>query len=327
MPWLVDGVFKQGDREGLSDLPAIDSRPPPARIVHVVNPFRAPSGDCDDRTQALTYETMRRARDFTPDVPVHLAAVVAESERDCLPAAFDLAGTLSRSVDQVAQFAHPRPLPLLFDILRPGCRYAAELAERHGDAPEDVFLVYTNADICLMPHFYASLAGLVAHGFEAMTINRRTIPSHPREPDSLAKMYAEFGKSHPGYDCFVFPLAHFKRYVRSDACVGGDFVARSLVYNMVANSRAMLMLRTAHLTFHVGDVREWSDPRFKDYRDFNMRQAIDVIMSLGKRDPAAGSKLIRYCQRNNEPIKFVKTPGEGAGFDQPRLIRDSDKNP
>jgi hypothetical protein len=305
MPWLIDDVFRQGDSEGLIDLPVIDSRPPPARFVHVVNPFRSPGGDCDDRTQALSYETMRRAKDFSLDVPVHLAAVVAEAEQDCVPEAFDLAGTLSRTVDQIAQFEHPRPLPLLFDILELGCRHATELAGQHGDAPEDVFLVYTNADICLLPHFYGSVVGLIAHGFEAMTINRRTIPPHARELSNLDKMYAEFGRSHPGYDCFVFPLAHFDRYVSSNACIGGDFVARSLLYNMIANSKHMLMLRQAHLTFHIGDEREWSDPRFKDYREFNVKQAISVLVSLTERNPATEAKLVRFCQRHREPFKFT----------------------
>lgn len=313
MPWLVDGVFLQGDQEGLIDLPTIDSRPPPARIVHFVNPFRAPGGDCDERTQALTYETMRRAREFSRDVPVHLAAVVAETEQDCVPEAFDPAGTLNRTIDQIAQFEHPRPLPLLFDILELGCRYAASLAGQYGDPPENVFLVYSNADICLMPHFYGSVAGLVAQGFDAMTINRRTIPPHPRELSNLASMYGEYGRSHQGYDCFVFPLAQFDRYLRSNAFVGGDFVARSLLYNMVANSTQMVMLRKAHMTFHIGDVREWSDPRFKDYRDFNMRQAIAIIMTLIERDPDAGSKVIRFCHNNDEPIKFTKQAPESAG--------------
>ena len=185
------------------------------------------------------------------------------------------------------------------------CRYAANLAGQHGDAPEDVFLVYTNADICLLPHFYGSVVGLIAHGFEAMTINRRTIPPHARELSNLDKMYAEFGRSHPGYDCFVFPLAHFDRYVSSNACIGGDFVARSLLYNMIANSKHMLMLRQAHLTFHIGDEREWSDPRFKDYREFNVKQAINVLVSLTERNPATEAKLVRFCQRHREPFKFT----------------------
>jgi hypothetical protein len=250
---------------------------------------------------------MRRARDFATDIPVDLAAVVAESERDCLPEAFHLAGTLSRSIDQIAQFDHPRPLPLLFDILRSGCRYAADLAERHGGAPDDVLLVYTNADICLMPHFYEALAGLAAHGFDAMTINRRTIPEHAREAGSLAKMYAEFGKSHPGFDCFVFPLARFDGFVSSDACIGAGFVARSLLFNMVGNSRSMLMLRRAHLTFHIGDERDWSDPKFNDYREFNVKQAINVVVSLAQRDPATKAKLVGFCQQHGEPFTFTDT--------------------
>jgi hypothetical protein len=313
MPWLIDDVFRQGDSEGLIDLPVTDSRSRPTRFVHVVNPFRSPGGDCDDRTQALSYETMRRAKDFSLDVPVHLAAVVAEAEQDCVPEAFDLAGTLSRTVEQIAQFEHPRPLPLLFDILELGCRHATELAGQHGDAPEDVFLVYSNADICLMPHFYGSVAALVAHGFDAMTINRRTIPAHLRELGSLSRMYAEFGESHPGYDCFVFPLAHCDRYVRSDAFVGGDFVARNLLYNMIANSTNMLMLRQAHLTFHIGNEKRWQDPKFKDYRDFNMKQAIGIILTIIERDSDAGSKVIRFCHSSGEPIKFTKKDSVGAG--------------
>jgi hypothetical protein len=156
-----------------------------------------------------------------------------------------------------------------------------------------------------MPHFYASVAGLVAHGFEALTINRRTIPQHARELGNLSMMYAEFGHSHPGYDCFVFPLAHFDRYVSSNACIGGDFVARSLLYNMIANSKHMLMLRHAHLTFHIGDEREWRDPKFKDYREFNVKQAISVLVSLAKRNPATEAKLVRFCQRHREPFKFT----------------------
>jgi hypothetical protein len=156
-----------------------------------------------------------------------------------------------------------------------------------------------------MPQFFDAVARLVARGFDALTINRRTIPRYKRESGELACMYAEFGQSHAGYDCFVFPLAQFDRYVRSDAFIGGDFVARSLLYNLVANSKTMLMLRQAHLTFHIGDEREWSDPRYKDYREFNVRQAISVLTSLAKRDPATEAKLVGFCQRHREPFKFT----------------------
>ena len=118
-------------------------------------------------------------------------------------------------------------------------------------------------------------------------------------------MYGEYGKSHLGYDCFVFSLAHFDRYVTSDACIGRDFVARSLLYNMIANARHTAMLRQAHLTFHVGDEREWTDPKLKDYREFNVKQAANVLVTLAKRDPATESKLVRFCQHHGEPFKFT----------------------
>jgi hypothetical protein len=74
---------------------------------------------------------------------------------------------------------------------------------------------------------------------------------------------------------------------------------------MIANSKNMLMLRQAHLSFHIGDEREWSDPKFKDYRDFNVKQAISVLTSLAKRNSATEVKLVRFCQRHGEPFKFT----------------------
>ena len=305
MPWLINGVFRQGDSEGLADLPLVKPRPRPARFVHIVNPFRSPAGPSNDRVQAVSYESIRRARAFSAENPVSLAAVVAPGDRDCVPEGFELAGVLERSVMDVATFSHPTPLPLVFDVLESGCAHARALAGERREDPETVFVVFTNVDIGLMPHFYAVVADVVSRGYETMTIFRRTIPPIDPDPANLATMYAEYGATHDGFDCFVFPLSRFDRYVRSDACIGRGFVMRSLLYNMVANSRQMAILRKAHLTFHLGDDKGWKDPKFEEDNRFNAEQGKHVLVSLMKRDAATERKLVRFCQAHGEPVRFV----------------------
>lgn len=304
MPWLIDGVFRQGDSEGLCDLPAVEQLPRPARFVHVVNPFRSPGGASNDRVQAVSYESMRRAREFFPAAPVHLSAVVEPQDRDYLPESFEFAGLLNRKVTDLATFAHPIPLPLVFDILEAGCAHARMLAEQHSDGPESVYVVFTNVDIGLMPHFYAAIGDIVSRGYETLTIFRRTIPPIDPDPAKLASMYAEYGITHDGFDCFVFPLSQFEQHVRSDACIGRGFVMRSLLYNLVANASNMAIIRKAHLTFHLGDDKDWNVSQFYDYNRYNVEQAKNVLISLMKRDAATERKLVRFCQANGEPFRF-----------------------
>jgi len=307
MPWLIDGVFRQGDAEGLTYFPKVADRPRPGRYVHFVNPFRSPGGPSNDRVQAVSYESMRRARDFQPNIAVDLAAVVAPEDRDCVPETFTLAGVLKRTVAEVESFAHSVPLPLVSDVLEIGCAHARAVAELNGEDPETVYVVFTNVDIGLMPHFYAVVGDLVSRGYESLTIFRRTIP--PIEPDLalLASMYSEYGATHDGFDCFVFPLSQFARHVRSDACIGRGFVMRGLLYNLVANSTNMAIVRKAHLTFHLGDDRDWRDPKFEEQNRFNIEQAKRVLVGLMERGPATARKLLQFCERNSEPFKFERT--------------------
>lgn len=322
MAWLADGVFYQGDDEPLSLLP-VEARPGPALIVHLVNPYLSPAGSRDEAVQALSYETVRRARRLCPgpavELAVELAGVVAAGEEDSLPEGFASAGILERTVADLQAFQHPRPLPLLFDILDLGCSYARRRAAAEGLEAEQVFVIFTNADICVMPQFYGAVAALIERGFETLTINRRSIPEYPPRIDLLPSMYAEYGADHTGFDCFVFPLAHYPRFVRSDACVGRDFVMRSLLYNLVATARRMAMLRKAHLTFHLGGIGEWSDPKYADYRRFNVAQAKRALMNLMQRDRATARRLAQFCTRHKEPFTFRHDPAAGAG-DAPEAV-------
>jgi hypothetical protein len=317
MPWIIEGVFRQGDEEPLLGLPQVQPQRRASRFVHFLNPYPGKGADGKDPTQELTFETMRRARSAAPDLPVHFGAVVSEGEEDCVPADFELAGVLTRTVHDVATFAHPSPLPILFDILDRGCDYARRVcAEQNGDA-ETTLMIFSNVDICPLPHFYQAVADLTAKGYDTITINRRSIAEVPPRLEDIPAMYSDIGIDHTGFDCFVFPLAHYPKFVRSDACVGRSFVARSLLYNMIGTARHMAMLRRAHLTFHLGGAGEWNDPKYDDTRRFNVDQAKHVLINLIGRDKATALRLTQFCTRHKEPFTFHHDPAaSGAGSHQ-----------
>ena len=293
-------------------LPRVEPLGRASRFVHLLNPYPGQGADGKDPTQELTFETMRRARGGTPAPPVHFGAVVAEGEESCLPTDFALAGLLTRTVLDVAQFEHPRPLPILFDILDLGCAYARRVCAEEGGDAEATFMIFTNVDICPLPHFYQTVADLIARGYDTITINRRSIAEVPPSLEDIPAMYSDIGVDHSGFDCFVFPLAHYARFVRSEACVGRSFVARSLLYNMVGTARHMAMLRRAHLTFHLGGAGEWNDPKYADTRRFNVEQAKHVLLSLMQRDKATARRLVQFCAGNGEPFTFHHDPTAGG---------------
>jgi hypothetical protein len=77
---------------------------------------------------------------------------------------------------------------------------------------------------------------------------------------------------------------------------------RSLLYNLVAKARRMLILRDTHLTYHFGDDRPWADPMFDDYLSFNLEQARGVLGALA-RDDDRRALLAAFCVAHGEPFK------------------------
>jgi hypothetical protein len=265
-------------------------------LAHVVNWF---GGDEAARhMQAQTARSMRLAvrqirshEGEAPGCDCRLLACVESGQISTIPLGFRPTQPLRRSVLDVGAFEVSRPLPLLFDILEAG----AAAAEPDG------FLVFTNADICLQPHFYSAVRALLAKGFDALIINRRTVDplsaygAHP----GLAVM--ETGRSHPGLDCFVFPVSWVAKFARSNACIGAGWVMRSLLYNLVASARQMLILRDVNLTYHFGDDRSWESEALGDYVAFNLAEARSVLLRVAATEPAR-AVLEKFCLAHDEPL-------------------------
>jgi hypothetical protein len=65
-------------------------------------------------------------------------------------------------------------------------------------------------------------------------------------------MYADLGKSHPGFDCFVFHKDLLHQFILDEICVGISFLEVGLIHNLLAFAKNPLYVPDAHLTFHIG---------------------------------------------------------------------------
>lgn len=289
MPQLTPNVFKQAPEEALTRLPRFDDGLAQVSFRHILYVYRDKAIPVNTAVQSITFETIATARRFAqPDYTTNLVAVTLPEDADLVPADALTTPPLERVVGDVAQFEIARSLPLLFDILTNGAAVPLPDTSR----PEEVeFIVMTNSDIHVQPVFYRALAELIRWGYDVITVNRRTIDVDPENRTYSPIFLIDAGLDHPGFDCFVFPAAMFRKFVRSDCCCGTGEVMRSLLYNLVAHARRMLMLTRAHMTYHLGDDVYWRDPKLGDYLKFNTEQALSVVAALSQdRDKAARLK-------------------------------------
>jgi hypothetical protein len=208
---------------------------------------------------------------------------------EAAPAGFESAGLLERSVLDVAEFAEPRRLPLLCDIL--DLMYAAT------DGTD--YLIYTNVDIALMPSFYLTAARLIDEGFDAFVINPRMISDRYTDPADLSLMYAQVGKPRKGWDCFVFPRSAYPSYRMGRVCLGAPYIGRTLLLNLVAFADHFEEFKDFHATFHIGNAGAWKDPRFADLKQFNRVECTELERQFGSLD----KDLTRYHQTTRKPFE------------------------
>lgn len=238
-------------------------------FAHVVNPVIVPASSDLFLAQPVTFETMRRARAAARDVAdVILLSAQFPEDRQLVPDDFVATPDLERSALDLAEFKRPRKLPLVRDILD----------RLYEHAPDADFLIYTNVDIALMPHFYTAVERYIDQGLDALVINRRTIPAKYEGIDDLPLMYAQAGKPHSGYDCFVFRRDLYPRFDLGDVLIGAPHVGNALRINLLCNAGAFKRFKNLHLTFHLGNDQIWRSDRYDDYERWNMAQ-FDRVLS------------------------------------------------
>lgn len=260
------------------------------RIAHIVNPVLV--GESSDLyiAQPITFETMRIARDsLARRTDVELFSAQYSEDHPLVPADFGRTDDLVRSILDFGQFRRPRKLPLLKDIL-----------DRLHAATDAQYMIYTNVDIGLQPHFYQAVDQFIEEGFDAFVINRRTVSDRYRDISDLPMIYTETGEPHRGWDCFVFPRDVYPQYRLGTVCIGAPRADLALISNMVAFATRFREFKDQHLTFHLGNERAWRSTAFADYADHNTREALRILSELETergpfdRSSPPGSFLFKY---------------------------------
>ena len=212
------------------------------KLAHIVNPVNAPEGSELHRVQPVTFESIRRAKAFAgAGIEIELYAVAYPEDHAAIPESFEKIEDLNRSVLEYSVFSKHKKLPLIADILR-----------KLYDHTDSEWLIYTNADICLMPQFYSAVAAMIAEGNDAILITRRRISVQYGAISQLPMMYSEMGGPHPGYDCFVFHRSLVDRFILDRICIGVPFIEVTMLHNFIAFAKNLKHVDDLHLTFHIG---------------------------------------------------------------------------
>lgn len=212
------------------------------QVAHIINPVKVNEKSDLHYAQPITFETMLRARAFSAhQEQIQLYTTQFEEDKAIIPQGFTVLSNLERSVLDVNPSLKGKKLPLIADIL-----------EKRKEIQTFDYLVFTNMDIAVQPYFYDAIFKYIEQGHDAIVINRRRISDKLTTLQDLSLMYADMGKSHPGFDCFVIKKELIDQFIMGPICVGISFLEATLVHNIFSFAQNPLYVPDAHLTFHLG---------------------------------------------------------------------------
>jgi hypothetical protein len=235
------------------------------RIAHLINPVNVTESSNFYKYQQITFKSIVEALNYTKSVSdIKLFYTKFSDEIIDIPDTFTQLSDLQGSIFDVTQKMHDKKLPFIKEIF-----------DKFKETGSPDYYIYTNADIALMPYFYEVLKEYILKGHDAIVINRRRICSLHAETTSLSELYANIGKSHPGFDCFIFKADLLKKFNLGKICVGIPFVEATLINNIAAFSTNPLFVANAHITFHIG--LEVMPSRNKVYYWHNRKEYLNNI--------------------------------------------------
>lgn len=186
------------------------------------------------------------------------------------------APVLRTSSADLGEFRVARRLPLLREVL-----------SALGEGSDHEAFIYTNIDIHLQPAFYEIVADIVDAGYDAFTINRRSVAAS-FGADRPALTAAGVGAAHPGSDCFVMTPALASTVDVGDVLLGVRSVGRTLLEDLAPRARRFRRFADLHATFHVGDDRPWDSEELEDYAQFNLDQRLAAVSRRGSTTERGG---------------------------------------
>lgn len=239
------------------------------KIAHIINPFIATSGSDLEYAQPISFETMRLAKEVArANIEVELLAACYIEDETMVPDYFKKTSFLQHSVLQFHEFQKKIKLPLIAEIL--------EKAFTESDAD---YIIYSNVDIGLYPQFYLTLNELLEEGYDALIINRKRIEPTYTKVEELDKILRMEGKSHPGFDCFVFHRSIFEKLHLGKICIGVPFIEITFSQNLFHLARQFKLIESANNTFHIGmEIFKRRAPH--EYVSYNKKEFQKAIAKL-----------------------------------------------
>ena len=211
-------------------------------FAHIINPVKVSEKSDLFYAQLITFESMLKAKNASKHSEnITLYTTQFEEDREIIPKGFEVLKNLERSVLDVANFTKKRKLPFIKDIL--DALYENSNAD---------YFIFTNVDIILMPFFYDTVAEHIEQGHDAVVINRRRVSSKYTSVNELPLIYADAGKPHPGFDCFIFKRESYPAFILDDICVGIPFIGVALAHNIFSFAKNPLPIADSNLTKHIG---------------------------------------------------------------------------
>lgn len=211
------------------------------QLAHIINPVKVKESSDLYHAQPITFESMLRAKSNATALSIELLTTQFEEDKEIIPKQFKILPNIERSVLDVNASLQSRKLPLIKDVL--------QIAK---DSTTAEYLIYTNVDIGLMPHFYQYIEQKIKEGYDALVINRRRLNGFYKKVEELPQIYADLGASHPGFDCFVFKKELIDKFELGDICIGISFIGVGLAHNIFSFAENPLFVPDQHLSFHIG---------------------------------------------------------------------------
>jgi hypothetical protein len=242
---------------------------------HIISPVVVKPESDLYLAQPITFESMRRAKvkgEASGKLKIGLFTAQFPEDHSIIPKWFTITPDLTRSVKDVAEFKKARKLPMLQDIL-----------SRLYEASDAQYLVYTNVDIALQEHFYLAVADYIKSGYDAVVINRRTVPAEPEQGKDLEWLYQQKGLKHSGFDCFVFKRELLEKTDFHHITLGARYIGASFNCVLSTVAKKFKIFEHEHLTFHINNDKKWGNPLLLDYEQHNAREALKIIEELETR--------------------------------------------
>jgi hypothetical protein len=208
------------------------------KVLHLINPYAVKDAN-EHSLMQLTLQSIEEAISFSSSaLEIQVLAITDEKEELELPASFIQRAVKLKTIGVVNTRLKELQYPLIQDLISEALK-----------EPFD-YLIFTNMDIILMPHFYRFVAGSIPVN-DAIVINRRRIAKRQPLP-SLAELQAELGWSHPGFDCFILKRSLLARFDFKEICVGIPFLESAFTHQIAAFASSPRFVLDAHLTLHIG---------------------------------------------------------------------------